>query len=500
MNKFNFIDEVIEKIPKQSISDPFYSHYGIPVYGNGEYMHFMSSENNEAVFGVPSVGKSRSIIIPSTISHIKAGHSIIVTDPKGEVYNYTQSFLEGYNIVVFNLRELECSTRFNPLMSPYKKYISNDPVNKHLALEEAVDLMFSIIKEEGPDPFWNNSSRDIALGFMLCLFELADEDEISLFNLHYMMSMGLIKHKNKTILDIFIEEHFEREHPVHILLSSFLNAPNETKASLTSVFNSHLNTFGMSDLIKDTFSSNKGFDINSISDSKYAIYIILPDESIRHQTFVTIFLEQLYTRYINLAYQQPNNKLKTPVKFILDEAGNFHLPKLENMLSASRSRNITFLLALQSIGQLESKYPQHAKTILECCQMKIFFRLSHLETLKLVSELCGRRTLIMNKQIIERPLVSIDQLQRLKKRQALFIGDGLKFVSLLPDIDEYDYPKMIPFHHQKRIIEEITPFDIASDYLNQPKIENIDLLFANDYIDNMMKEIDEKIKNLETEE
>ncbi|NHM29003.1 type IV secretory system conjugative DNA transfer family protein [Desulfofundulus sp. TPOSR] len=69
------------------------------------------------VVGAPGSGKSRGYVRPNIFAAVRAGESVIVTDPKGELYRDMAAWLrtKGYAVRVLNLVRMEESDRWNPL-------------------------------------------------------------------------------------------------------------------------------------------------------------------------------------------------------------------------------------------------------------------------------------------------------------------------------------------------------------------------------------------------
>ena len=89
----------------------------------------------------------------------KKGESMIITDPKGEIYEQTGTMLRerGYNIVLLNFRSPQNGNGWNPMALPYKLYKEG---NTDKAVELLDDLALNILYEEkngGADPFWEKN-------------------------------------------------------------------------------------------------------------------------------------------------------------------------------------------------------------------------------------------------------------------------------------------------------------------------------------------------------
>ncbi|MBE5812968.1 MAG: type IV secretory system conjugative DNA transfer family protein [Clostridiales bacterium] len=71
---------------------------------------------NVAIFGASGSKKSRGYVIPNILNLAEQGKSMILTDPKGELYKKTYTFLKnkGYNVKILNLVDMDKSDRWNP--------------------------------------------------------------------------------------------------------------------------------------------------------------------------------------------------------------------------------------------------------------------------------------------------------------------------------------------------------------------------------------------------
>ncbi len=94
---------------------------GVPVGINDDLVLVDSSDSHTMVLGTTGSKKSRLIIMPTVRILADAGESMIVSDPKSEIYERTSGYLKqkGYNISVINLRDPSIGNSWNPLYIPY---------------------------------------------------------------------------------------------------------------------------------------------------------------------------------------------------------------------------------------------------------------------------------------------------------------------------------------------------------------------------------------------
>ena len=89
--------------------------------------------------------------------------------------------------------------------------------------------------------------------------------------------------------------------------------------------------------------------------------------------------------------------------FLLDEFGNFpKFSSFENVISACGSRNIWFLLIVQSYAQLYRVYDTDtANIIIDNLNMRIFFGSGNYETKKAFSDACGQRVVFSPLSVLD---------------------------------------------------------------------------------------------------
>ena len=145
----------------------------------------------------------------------------------------------------------------------------------------------------------------------------------------------------------------------------------------------------------------------------------------------------MYENLIENAFKlTPDNHFDVRVNFVLDEFSS--LPMISDfpqMISASRSRNIRFMLVVQSKHQLRQRYESETDTIMSNCTNWMFLTSRETELLREISEL-GGYTGNNNDR-----LISISQLQHLDKDKGeclVFTGRKYPYISSLPDIDVYE--------------------------------------------------------------
>lgn len=395
---------------------------GVPILNDGENLWVDNSEYHSLIIGSTGSGKTQTIVLPTVESLAKRGESMIITDPKGEIYEKTANMLKnrGYNVIVLNFRDSQKGNAWNPLALPYSLYKEG---NKDKANELLDDLAMNILydeKAQNQDPFWEKTSADYFTGLSLGLFEDANEQQINLNSINLMSTVGEDKIGNTT----YIKDYFSYKDPAspaYINASSTIMAPSDTKNSILSVFKQKIKLFSSKENLSEMLSYSD-FDMKDIGRSKTAVFIVIQDEKKTYHSLVTIFVKQCYETLIDVA-QESGGKLKYRTNFILDEFANMPpLKDVTTMVTAARSRNIRFNFIIQNFSQLNQVYgKENADTIKGNCGNIIYLISSEIAALEEISKMCGEVKSKEKDKTASTPLITVSDLQRLKEGEIIIL-------------------------------------------------------------------------------
>ena len=220
-------------IVKVNPGDETVNAAGIPLINNGKEIWVDNGEYHNLVIGSTGSGKSTQLVFPMIRLLAKKGESMIITDPKGELYTKTSENLKkrGYKVIVLNFREPQRGNSWNPLGMPYT-YFKNG--NRDKAIELLDDVAQNILYDPNnkSEPFWEKGAADYFSGLALGLFEDATEKEVNLNSINLMATIGEERYAGTSN---YIKEYFNIKGPNHdatIFASTTVNAPNDTKGSL----------------------------------------------------------------------------------------------------------------------------------------------------------------------------------------------------------------------------------------------------------------------------
>ncbi|MBO4926738.1 MAG: type IV secretory system conjugative DNA transfer family protein [Clostridiales bacterium] len=425
-------------------------HGGGPVlyidWENGE-PYANTSESNGIFLGVTGCGKTRRGTIPLTMSLIQGQESFISVDPKGDIFKYTHAFAKqaGYNVKVFNFRDVNKSDGFDLLGYPYEMYKSGDSSLQQFAIEILDDMARALYGHEFDnarvkDPFWDSSARTLFIANALLLFEHGEERHIHPRSLSHL-ALELFKKDlyisfSKRYIDAICEKFPDA--PFTPLFNNARTAAHDTLASIQVSFFEPFNNFLKSPAVTDIL-SDSSFKLSDIDGKKKtAVYIILPDENTNYAALAAIVLSQFTSHLIRIAHTMYDDHLPRRMNVIIEELGGIgtSLPKMDLLMSAGRSRNLRTFFVIQSLSQLDTLYgPSKAETIISNADTLVAYRTNVPDTLELLSRKCGE---YFDYDIdFPRRLVTPTQLGSLETGEALvMIGGKTKFVSQLPDFTE----------------------------------------------------------------
>ena len=442
--------------PKAEHSD----YAGIPLISKNGKLWVDNGEYHNLVIGATGAGKTQSTILPAIKVLAKKGESMVLTDPKGELYEGTGGLLKakGYDLIVLNFRNPQKGNAWNPMTLPYQLY-KND--NKDKAIELLDDLALNILYEENSgnsDPFWEKTSADYFSGLALGLFEDAPEEKININSISLTTTVGEEKCGGST----YVKEYFnlkDPNSPAYINASGTIMAPNETKGSIISVFKQKVKLFSSRENLSEMLSYSD-FSLRTIGEKPTAVFIIIQDEKKTYHSLATIFIKQCYETLIDVA-QEHGGKLPCRTNFLLDEFANMPpLKDVTTIITAARSRQVRFTMIIQNFAQLTQVYgKENAETIKGNCGNIIYLISTELAALEEISKLCGEVKSKKDDKTASTPLVTVSDLQRMKQFDQIVLRLRMQpfKTSFTPDfkIDwgNQQYPKMTYPEREKRPVQ-----------------------------------------------
>lgn len=344
-------------VKKVHLKDDSYDAGGIPIINNGKDAWVDDNGQPHAlIMGASGSGKTQAFMFPLIRILGRHGESMIVTDPKGELYEKCGELLKekGYKIILLNFRDPKEGAAWNPFSYPYRVYKEG---NADKANELLQDLANNILIDPNnkAEPFWEQTASNFFTGLSLGLFDDATEEEININSINMMAEVG----EDRIGASNYIKEYFKSKgelSPAYIAAASCINAPNDTRGGIMSTFRTKTRIFSSQEALSEMLSYSD-FDIRDIGKEKTAVFLKVHDEKTTYHALATIFVKQAYEALIAVAQTCPGLKLPYRTNFILDEFANMPaLKDVESMITASRSRNMRFNFVIQNFSQLNKVY------------------------------------------------------------------------------------------------------------------------------------------------
>ena len=397
-------------------------HAGIVVINDGKKMWVDDGEAHNLIIGATGSGKTQNVVFPMIKVLAKAGESMVLTDPKGELFENTGEMLrkKGYNIIVLNFRDPQKGNAWNPMTLPYDLYQEG---NMDKSVELLDDLALNILYDEKNtgDPFWEKSGADYFSGLALGLFEDATKEQVNLNSMNLMSNLGEERFGGPN--NNYIKEYFNMKdpaRPAYVNASGTVYAPEETKGGVLSTFKQKVKLFSSRDNLSEMLSYSD-FDMKDIGRQKTAVFMIVQDEKKTLHPLATIFIKQCYETLIDVA-QESGGHLPFRTNFILDEFANMPpLKDVTTMVTAARSRHIRFTFIVQNFAQLTKVYgKEDAETIKGNCNI-LYLISSELQALEELSKMCGEVKSKEKEKTSSTPLVTVSDLQRMPENQVIWL-------------------------------------------------------------------------------
>ena len=463
-----------------NIKDEKIDAAGIALHSKKGKMWVDNGEDHYLVMGATGSGKTVIVAKPMIKLLAKHNESMILTDPKGELYEETAELLkaEGYNIITLNFRDPQHGNAWNPMSLPYQLYKEG---NTDKAIELLDDLALNILYEEknSGDPFWEKTAADYFTGLALGLFEDGTPEQINVNSVNLMSSLGEERFGGPN--NNYAKEYFNSKDPskaAYINASGTVFTADETKQGIIATFKQKMKLFSERENLSEMLSYSD-FDMREIGRKKTAVFLIVQDEKKTLHPLATIFIKQCYETLIDVA-QESGGKLPFRTNFILDEFANMPpLKDVTTMVTAARSRLIRFTFIIQNFAQLTQVYgKENGDTIRGNCNL-LYLISSEIAALEEISKMCGEVKSKDKEKTASTPLVTVSDLQRLSQFEIIVLRRRMfpyktKFETDFQVDWGRTYPKATPPSREKK---ELQLFDIR-EFVKKKKAEKMEAMGA----------------------
>ena len=293
-------------------------------------------------------GKTSRYIIPNVLNRADKPSSIVVNDPKGEVFAATSAAMQkaGYKIVVINPEHPEQSSRFNPLLE----------MRSDVELEQIAEVLVRCGNPGDKSDFWNKGATRFVSLFLKCLRNVAKAQGNACLTLaslnHLFQNFGALGRP----LD-------------HFMAHATIDPANPTDKRLWHEWKGLLtgNPEGVQSFVLNgitalaALSNPKVAWLTGASDialadlrrEKTVIYFITPPQHADYYAFLTsVFFRSVF----NAAMRQVPGRRDLPIYVLYDEFGHSTIPGFVATANTIRAYKVSLTIVLQSIAQLSARY------------------------------------------------------------------------------------------------------------------------------------------------
>lgn len=402
------------------------------------------------MIGAAGVGKTAYWLYPCIEYACASGMSFLSTDTKGDVMrNYgTVAKQYGYNVSVIDLRN-PMRSNGNNLLHLVNKYMdlygrTGQLVHKAKAEKYAKIISKTIILSGmdsasfGQNAYFYDAAEGILTATILLVAEFCAPQKrhiVSVFKIiQELLAPSNRKGKNQfqQLVDLL-----PNDHKAKWFAGAALNTAEQSMASVMSTALSRLNAFLDSEL-EQLLCFDTEIDAEKFCAEKSAVFIIMPEENPNTFFMISLIIQQMYREILAVA-DENGGKLKNRCIFFCDEFGT--LPKIQDaemIFSASRSRRLQIVPIIQSFSQLDKNYGKEGQEIIvDNTQLTIFGGFAPNSTsAETLSKALGSRTVLSGSvsrgkndpfeslQMIERPLMTPDELKSMPKGQFVVMKTG----------------------------------------------------------------------------
>jgi len=455
---------LLGKLKDDPDDDDKYAEYVTLRPNSGLTEHIMA-------YGATGAGKTRGFVKPFILqcaAKRSGKESLICVDPKGEVYESMSSFLreQGYEVKMFNLLDMENSDAWNCLSGIEK--------DKDLVQSIAEVIIKNTSNANERQDFWEKAELNLLMALMHYVAtqtvpgtkELLPIQQRSLGAIYRLLS-------NESFADL--ERHFDelpRGHPALAPYGIFKLANRQIWGNIAIGLGNRLSVF--QNPLVDKITSYNEIDLTLPGTKPCAYFCCISAQDSSLEFLSSLFFSQLFARLIEYGRRHGNHgRLPMTVNVCLEEFCNIgKLPDFKRVLNFCRGSGIFCQLIVQSIPQLQDRYPKTEwEELIGCTDIQICLGCNDVDTATYISKKCGMVTIkVENNQMplmplfspiynstrpysqtkssTQRALMLPDEIMRMDNRECLVLLRGqkpLKLYKITPD----EHPSFARLHDVK---------------------------------------------------
>lgn len=322
---------------------------GLLLDGDQGYLSEKESFQNVCVMARVGAGKTSRYIIPNVLAKARSKCSLVVNDPKGEVFEATSATMQanGFNVIVLDPENPSRSSSLNPLTE----------ARGAIELEQIADILVQcgLPKSGGKDDFWSQGASRFVSLFIKCL-KNAQHDDPAYFNLHNLYYLFQNFGEDGSPLDTFMTKYtIDPNNPTdETLWNEYKGLLTGNKEGIQSfVLNAitALKALSNPNIAKITATSD--IKLEDIRKKRTIIYLITPAQ---HAEYYGFFTSLFFRCVFNSCMRQMPDKKTLSVYVLYDEFAHSSIPNFVSTANTIRGYRVSLSIILQSISQLDARY------------------------------------------------------------------------------------------------------------------------------------------------
>ena len=434
---------------------------------------------NVAVFGASGSMKSRAYARNVVFQCVKRGESLIITDPKSELYADLCLYLKenSYTVRVFNLINPENSDSWNCL-AEIEGNAAEDRGDMEIMAQLFSDVIIKNTGSPKGDHFWDNSEMNLLKALVLYVDQGFPPEGKNIGQVYKLLIMNSEKELN-SLFDLLPVTH-----PAKAPYNIFKQASDTVRSSVIIGLGTRLQVF-QNKLIRQITSCNE-ISLTQPGYEKCAYFCITSDQDSTFDFLSSLFMSFVFIKLVRYADKYGDGgKLPVPVHILADELANggCTIADLTKKISTIRSRRLSISCIFQNLPQMQNRYPLNQwQEIIGNCDTQLFLGCTDELTAEFISNRTGEVSVAVSSQakqlntwrvsdytpeyrethsIGKRKLLTPDEVLRLPLDEALIILRGQKVLK----VGKYDYT----LHPESRKLKESRACDHVPEWRRLPE-------------------------------
>ncbi len=322
---------------------------GLLLVGESLRLSERDSYQNVCLMARIGAGKTSRYIISNVLDKARKKCSLVVNDPKGEVFSNTSAHMKrcGYKVIVIDPENLARSSNFNPLIE----------AKSDIELEQIAEILVrcGTPTTGGKDDFWIQGAVRFVSLFIKCLKNAGRENPAH-FNLHNLYYLFQNFGEDGAALDEFMARYSinpdnHRDESLWNEWKGVLTGNKEGVQSFVLNAITALKSLSNQNLAKLTAKSD--ISLEDMRHEKVIIYMVTPAQHSEYYSFLTsLFFRSVF----NACMRQMPDRKTLPVYILYDEFAHSTHPGFESTCNTIRGYKVSLSIILQGVSQLSSRY------------------------------------------------------------------------------------------------------------------------------------------------